>query len=133
MISRLHNAFENAGVKPEYVAWVDEKAAEGDQVRQWPGLISCHDGGEIPGKIVGDYMWNGASCSSVIITEDQRKEATEKFKDTEYSSFDPGFKEGVVYVIFGDEYDGLAQEINQIMEQIAEEKKIPRVYRSDFN
>ena len=82
---------------------------------------------------VGDYMWNRASCSSVIITEDQRKEATEKFKDTEYSSFDPGFKEGVVYVIFGDEYDGLAQEINQIMEQIAEEKKIPRVYRSDFN
>ena len=65
LISRLHNAFENAGVKPEYVAWVDEKAAEGDQVRQWPGLISCHDGGEIPGKIVGYLKRIGRKWSVV--------------------------------------------------------------------
>jgi hypothetical protein len=82
---------------------------------------------------IGDDLMNRGDCGSLLITPEQKEEASKQFRESEYGGIEMSFDRDSVYVIYGDEYDGLAQEISRLFETIAEEKGLPRTYGNSYN
>lgn len=90
----------------------------------------------VQGGFVGDELWNRSLCSSVLITDEQKELAYEMLAESDYSS-PPCDKETLmqpgVVVIYGDEYQGLARSLCNVMQNLAEELKIPCYGGLDYN
>jgi len=78
---------------------------------------------------VGDDLWGRSSCSSVLVTDEQKAEARRQLSDTDFGEVpkipnDPN----LVTVIYGDEYESVASELMRLIE-----KKIGEVPYEEYN
>lgn len=101
-------------------------------VLQDPRVQALMDAYDVRGGFIGPHLGSRSHCTSLIMTPEQQKEATERFVGLEYGGFNPGFAEDMVYCIYGDEYESLASELCHIMREVADKKKLAQTSQ-DFH
>lgn len=94
-------------------------------------FLSAYD---LQNGFVGNDLWHRAECTSLLVTQEQKAKAQADLNSSQYSG-GPTITcdDETVVVIYGDEYDNVAREVNEIMCALAEKQGLSVGYGHEYN
>lgn len=89
---------------------------------------------ELQAGYVGEYLWSRQSCSSVLVTKEQKEQALAQLRAEEYSEYGPAIdtEDDSVVVIYGDEYHDTTHILCELLSSTAERLGFAAT-RQDYN
>lgn len=100
-----------------------------------PKVAAFMEAYEIGEGFVGDDLWYRSQCDSILISKASKERAIENLNSSNYADYAPSINSGgdEVIIIYGDEYDSLAQDFAHLLEQVAEEQGGGSYGSSEYN
>lgn len=100
-----------------------------------PKAVAFMEAYEIDEGFVGEDLWYRSHCDSILISKDSKEEAIKNLNSGDYANYAPSINPGgeEVIIIYGDEYDSLAQAFAHLLKQIAEEQGRGDYGSSEYN
>lgn len=107
------------------IHWYSKEILEDPDVQAFLKAYEIQDG------FVGKNMWYRSACGSFLVTGEQIADAKANLDNPDYGvevgdHLEPESVNGGVVVIYGDEHNDLASELNELLREVADKKSIPQ-------
>ena len=93
------------------------------QLLDHPEVSAFIEAYEIAQGFIGSSLWHRSACSTVAMTQEQKKQVVEAFQTEEEYFRPPGIntESDEVVVIYGDEHESVARSLSRLMRAAADE------------
>lgn len=107
----------------------DRKALDHPEVKAFMKAYGIEEG------YVGDDLFCRSTCESIVITDSQKYEVSITTDDDGcYAGLPVSNDPNTFFLIYGDEYNGAAQELNCLLGDIEQRENVTfRTFSSDYN